>query len=190
MLTIAWDVDDVLNNLAYEWLNYFCKKYNKKISYEDLVINPPCEIIGVSREEYSASLDEFRLSEAALNMEPDKNILCWMEKSGNKFHHIALSATSAQTARNGAYWVMKNFYKYIHSYNIVPSYRANDKVLRPFQNKGEFIESLKFVDVLVDDNEHNIKDAVSAGAQGFLVKRPWNKGGLEIPEILEKLERL
>ncbi len=190
MITIAWDVDDVLNNLTGEWLKYFCKKYDKDISYSELTVNPPCEIIGVGLDEYLKSLDEFRMTDIALNLTPNKYILDWMKKSGRRFNHIALSATSAQTACNGAYWVMKNFYEYIHSYNIVPSYRNNDTISRPFKDKGEFIKECKYIDILIDDSEKNIERAKNAGALGFLVKQPWNKNGLEITEILEKLNEL
>lgn len=186
MLTIAWDVDDVLNNLMEKWLEFFCHESNCVVSYEAIIKNPPCEILNITKFEYEKSLDKFRLSNEALEMQPNSEILFWMEQYGKNFNHIALSATSANTCCNGAYWVMKNFYKYIHSYNVVPSIRSNDGVLRPFLNKGDFIQKVQGIDVLVDDNEQNIIDAQKAGCRGFLVKQPWNDG-MAIRDILKEL---
>lgn len=190
MLTIAWDVDDVLNNLMQSWLIDYSEKNNCKVSYENIITNPPNQILGIELEKYLDSLDEFRLNPKALDMLPNAKILNWLNNKGHLFHHIALSTTSAKTARNGAFWVMKHFYKWIHSYNIVPSYRKDDEFSKLNKTKKDFLNKVKYVDVLIDDSEKNIKDAQDLGIKGFLVSRPWNKNGLTIDEILNKLEEI
>lgn len=190
MLTIAWDVDDVLNNLMEEWLKDYSIKNEKQIPYSSIKENPPSEILGISLNEYFKSLDKFRLSEASLNMAPNSEILNWFEQNGGYFKNIALSATTQFTSQNGAFWVMKHFSKWISSYNIVPSYRDGENYTRQFETKKDFLNWIKVVNILVDDNEKNIQQAEELGIKGFLVSRPWNTGGLTITEILAELNKL
>lgn len=190
MLTIAWDVDDVLNNLMQAWLEDYCEQKNIEFAYENLTTNPPHELLGITLGEYLTSLDEFRKSKKALYMEPNLEILNWMEKNEGKYKHVALSATSCETAKYGAFWVMKNFSKWINSYNIVPSYRAGENFLRQNETKKDFLQWTNFVDILIEDSEKNFTEASSIGIKSFLVAKPWNNGVRTIKEILEEIDKL
>jgi len=50
--TIAWDVDDVLNNLMKVWLEQFWQPKNvgQSPNYEEIKVNPPYQLLGVNRE--------------------------------------------------------------------------------------------------------------------------------------------
>jgi len=190
MLTIAWDVDDVLNDLTKQWLYYYCKKQNIKMEYKDIVSNPPHNILNMTFDEYINSLDSFRLSDKALNMLPNSKILNWFEQYGYLFNNIVITSTSAKTSQNSAFWVMKHFYKWIHSFNIVPSYRIDDNVVRTDKTKKDFLERIGNVDIFIDDNKKNIDDAKELKIKTFLVAKPWNKNGLKIEDILMELTKI
>ena len=70
MKTIAWDVDDVLNELMFYWFEdcYKNEHNNIKQNFKDLVNNPPQDILGISNDEYLKSLDRFRISEKGRNL--------------------------------------------------------------------------------------------------------------------------
>lgn len=190
MLTIAWDVDDVLNNLTKQWLCDYCEKQNIKIAYKNIVSNPPHNILNITFDEYINSLDSFRLSNKALNMLPNNKIINWFEQYGYLFNNIVITSTAARTSQNSAFWVMKHFHKWIHSFNIVPSYRVNDNVVRNDKTKKEFLERERNVDIFIDDNEKNIEDAKELGIKTFLVAQPWNSNGLKIEKILIELTKI
>ena len=190
MLTIAWDVDDVLNNLTEQWLCNYCKTKNIKIKYENIIENPPHNILNITFDEYIDSLDSFRLSDKALNMLPNSKILNWFEQYGYLFNNIVITSTSAKTSQNSAFWVMKHFYKWIHSFNVVPSYRIDDNVVRINKTKKDFLKKFGNVDIFIDDNEENIEGAKELNIKTFLVSKPWNKNGLEIENILMKLTEI
>ena len=67
MLTIAWDVDDVLNNLMEAWLGEAWKPAtrNARCPIRKLRENPPHRLLGVPESDYHSSLDAFRLSDGA-----------------------------------------------------------------------------------------------------------------------------
>ena len=153
MLTIAWDVDDVLNDLTKQWLCDYCEGKNIKIEYKDIVSNPPHNILNITFYEYINSLDCFRLSDKALNMLPNDKILNWFEQYGYLFNNIVITSTAAKTSQNSAFWVMKHFYKWIHSFNVIPSYRIDDNVVRIDKTKKDFLERVGNVDIFIDDNE-------------------------------------
>lgn len=191
ILTIAWDVDDVLNDLMRQWLEDFELSSNKiQTLYDDILENPPHEILGISLHEYLNLLDIFRLSNKAYNMKPNEEIRSWFEEKGSSFRHIALTATPLKTAHVSAYWVTKNFGKWINSFNFVPSRRDEDNFSAQDKTKKEFLHRIKTVDILIDDNKNNIDDAESLGIKGILVSRPWNTGGHSIKEALGILDKI
>ncbi len=90
MITIAWDVDDVLNDLTGVWLQKqwrpahpFCRT-----TYRDLRCNPPLSVIGAGLEEYLESLDEFRRNRYLPDLQPLPEALSWFERNGERYRHI------------------------------------------------------------------------------------------------------
>ena len=187
MITIAWDVDDVLNNLTEAWLKDYNERCGFGYKYEDLTQNPPCKLLKLSHSEYIDLLDSFRLSEKAKNLDANLKILKWMKQYSGKFSHIALTATSAHTAHNSAFWVLKNYGQYIHSYNIIPAKR-NYTIATRYKTKKDFLLAHEDVKILVDDNIQNIEEANSCGVKAYLLKQPWNNG-LDILQILDEIDR-
>lgn len=190
MLTIAWDVDDVLNDLMRVWFEeYWIPSQNKPVlSYEDISQNPPHKVLGISRNEYLSSLDKYRLSDSALGMKPNAEILSWLQVHGSKYKHLALTATPLKAAHMSAFWVTKHFGQWIRSFNFVPSPREDDNFPAYHQDKAEFLNWIKTVDVFIDDNEENIAAAEALGIRGILISRPWNSGGYSIKQALGMLD--
>jgi len=189
MKTIAWDVDDVLNNLMFDWFTKHCKKNNiSNIRYQDLTENPPHKILKISKESYLTSLDQFRSYNYYQSLEPDKKILDWFNNYGHKARHIVLTSVPYSKADLSAAWIIKYFGKWIRSFNFVPSYRKNVDIPVYDKSKKEFLSWLGNIDILVEDNIQNYSDAKKLGLESFLVKQPWNNSKSELEEVLEKLK--
>ena len=111
MLTVVWDVDDVLNDLMYQWFVHGWRAQHPEcvISYEELTTNPPHEVLGIGCADYLSSMDLFRKTERARNMSPRPEILTWFCEEGGRFRHIALTARPLETAPDVAHWVMHYF---------------------------------------------------------------------------------
>jgi 5'(3')-deoxyribonucleotidase len=191
MLTIAWDVDDVLNNLMAEWLRdkWLPEHPGCGVTFEQIIENPPERILKSTREEYLESLDAYRLSGKYMLMPPNSETLNWFQASGDKARHIALTAVPLKAAHVSAHWVMKNFGKWIRGFHFVPSFRTG-KVPSYDENKASYLKWLDKVDVLVDDNPENIQQAQNMGIRGILISRPWNKSSLTLKEALKELDAL
>ncbi|MEA3493982.1 MAG: hypothetical protein U9R38_06315 [Candidatus Margulisiibacteriota bacterium] len=189
MKIIVWDVDDILNNLMYCW---FTRKWlpehpDCKLTYEQITENTPERLLNCTREEYLASLDDFRLSEMYPEMKPNNEVLAWFEKYGDRARHIALTAVPIEAAHVSAAWVMKNYGKWIRSFNFVPSTRR-DKTIPEYDNtKAEYIKRLGTVDIFIEDNEENIKGVKE---KSLLVSRPWNKGKDSMQQVLDKITKM
>lgn len=192
MITIAWDVDDVLNDLMRCWLNdkWLPEHPDCKIRFEQITENTPERIINSSKEEYLLSLDSFRLSKAYSRMEPNPEILAWFEKSGGKTRHIALTSVPLKTAHISADWVVKNFGRWIRSFNFIPSSRIGDNVTEYDSTKTDYLRWLNKIDVLVEDSDQNIREAGKIGVKGILIKRPWNKGDLSVKAALAEINKI
>lgn len=189
MKTIAWDVDDVLNDLMLMWFKQKWVEDHKdcKLRYEELAENPPHRLLGVCINEYLRSLDEYRLSALYQQMTPVKELMDWFARHGNNFRHIALTAVPLVAASASAQWVFKHFGTWIRTFHFVPSKRAGQNIPDYDADKAAFLKWLSKVDVLVDDNIANIETAGAIGIKGILWPRPWNDSKQTISEALTLL---
>ncbi|MFH0855128.1 MAG: hypothetical protein V1869_01220 [Candidatus Omnitrophota bacterium] len=192
MITIAWDVDDILNDLMRCWLvdKWLPEHPDCRVCFEQITQNTPEYIIKSTKEEYRLSLDIFRLSGAYHRLSPDPEVLAWFENFGEKARHIALTCVPLKAAHISADWVMRNFGKWIRSFNFVPSPRLNEEAPDYGHSKAGYLEWLNNVDVLVEDSEENILQAKELGLKGILVAKPWNKSGLSIKAALAQINKI
>jgi len=191
ILTIAWDIDDVLNELMREWFEKEWKPNHPecKINYEELVKNPPHETLGVPKEEYLASLDKFRISSYS-KLKPIPEVLDWFKKYGDKCRHIALTSTPFRTSSISAEWLIRNFGAWIRTFHFIPSYREGVIIPKYDENKGEYLKYIKNVNAIVEDSMKNIQSAEEIGVKGVIFSRPWNNGSDSINEMLDKITKL
>lgn len=174
--TIAWDVDDVLNELTRAWFGRWTAAGRAAPAggYEGLSANPPHEALGLGRDDYLASLDAFRASPEGLDLPPRPEALAWFEAHGGDFRHIALTATPVANAPASASWVMRHFGRWIHTYHVVPSPRAGDRVAAADADKAGFLAWLGRVDLVVDDSADVVRAADGLGIATVLFPQPWN----------------
>lgn len=187
MKTIIWDVDDVLNNLMYEWFDYWLHTHSEcNIKYKDLFQNPPHNLLGISLKEYRISLDEFRQKHGA-QFKPAPEVIEWFRLNGSKYRHMALTAVPLSLANISAEWVYRYFGNWIRSFNIVPSPRESDPKYQYDLSKKDFMYWLNMGDILVDDNLINITGADELGKQTIIFPRPWNDSKRSLSEALQSL---
>lgn len=191
MLTLVWDVDDVLNDLMYQWFlhGWLTEHAGCGISYGELTSNPPHLVLGVERAEYLESMDRFRQTQRAGTMSPNAEVLAWFRRHGHRFRHIALTARPLETAGDVALWVMRHFGAWVRCFGVVPS-RPDERVPVYDQSKGQFLAWLGRGDVLIDDSTENIREASSLGLRTLQPAQPWNKSTLTITAVLDYLTQL
>ncbi len=189
MLTLAWDVDDVLNELMRTWLDVWWRPQHPDcmLTYEDIKKNPPHQLLGVELDEYLQSLDEFRLSGLYEQMQPNPEVLEWFRNHGSLFRHIVVTAVPRAAAQVSSSWVIKHFGDWIRTFHFVPSARPRDIPTTYESTKAGYLEWLDRVDIFIDDNMRDIHEVRSLGIHCFLVSQPWNSGWMKIEEILESL---
>jgi hypothetical protein len=190
MLTIVWDVDDVLNDLMYQWFTYswVIAHPECQTDYAGLSANPPHKVLNITREEYLDSLDEFRKTERAKGMRPNAAVHAWLQNYGDRFRHVALTARPLGSAPEVAHWVMSNFGAWVRCFGVVPTRTAGGTPTYD-RNKGEFLRWLGCGDILVDDSMENILQAGSLGMKTLLYPQPWNDSTLTADTLLEQLSR-
>lgn len=189
MKTIAWDVDDVLNNLTFEWFNreWLGSYPDCRRKYEELTENPPNRLLDVDIDIYLQSLDKFRKTDGA-NLIPNPVVLDWFNEYGNKFRHIALSAVPLNCANISAEWTLRHFGKWIRSFNFVPSLRKEITHTAYDSTKTDYLKWIGSIDIFIDDNEKNFSGIEALGINGYLVRKPWNSSNFHIVDILEILK--
>jgi hypothetical protein len=176
METIAWDVDDVLNDLMREWFSVEWKSKHPRceVAFDEISENPPHGILKVTKEEYLESLDSFRASEGYSRLAPVEPVLKWFVTNGHEYRHIAVTRVPVRFAPQSSEWVLRHFGKWIRTFHFVPSPRNTIAIPEYDVNKKDFLQWIQKVDYLVDDNEENIDAIESIGVKGILFPRPWN----------------
>lgn len=189
MLTIAWDIDDVLNDLMREWFLWWKSSHaGCGLLFEEITVNPPHELFGISLNAYLKSLDQFRLERYALLM-PNADVVKWFAENGFRARHIVLSAVPVECACQSAAWVMRHFGLWIRGFHYIPSGREGKEKLAYDQTKADFLKRTGIADIFVDDSVRNVEEAKAAGVKSYLLDRPWNQRGISLPSILEKLTK-
>jgi hypothetical protein len=191
MLTIVWDVDDVLNQLMRRWFEdqWLPSHPECRLSYSDITENPPHRLLSVTKAEYLSALDRYRTSEAARRMQPRAEIADWLARYGREFRHLALTARPLDSAACASEWVFRHFGGYIRAFGVVPSRLRPGEPLYD-SDKSEFLQWLRGADVLVDDGPENIERASRAGIQGVLFPQPWNQSTQSAAEVLDMLAHM
>ncbi len=192
MKTIAWDVDDVLNDLMRVWFDGGWLKSHPECAmrYADITENPPHMLLGVSKIEYLRSLDEFRLSDGYQKMSPLPEVKEWFLKYGAYSRHIVVTATPLITAPASSAWVMRHFGKWIRTFHFIPSRRDGQNIPQYDENKADFLKWLDKADVFVDDNEENLRGAEKLGMKCVTIPRPWNGSKKGLAETLKTLSEM
>jgi hypothetical protein len=192
VLTIAWDVDDVLNDLTRLWLTEaWCPTHPSAPAYEALTQNPPDAVLGVSLASYLASLDKFRHTPAYVDQAPVSLVHEWFRDHGEAFRHLALTAVPLHAAGQSAAWVIQHFGRWIRSFNFVPSPRVGDPPPPPERDKAAWLAWSGVAHVLVDDSDANVGAARELGMTALLFPRPWNAdSGRPVSDLLAELESL
>jgi hypothetical protein len=190
MLTIVWDVDDVLNNLMATWLEEAWRPAHPgcTVACGDLTANPPHQVLGVEKSEYLASLDEFRASSRAHSLTPHPVILDWLAVHGRYFRHMALTARPLASAGSAADWVFRHFGSYIRSYGVVPS-RLDPALPLYDRDKADFLRWFPAADYFVDDSEENVDAVRKMGVNGIVFPQPWNRAARTVEDTLNLLTR-
>jgi hypothetical protein len=190
LVTIVWDVDDVLNDLMYQWLTYgwMVEHPDCRVSYGELTENPPCGVLGVGKAEYLESLDSFRRTARGLEMKPNAAVLEWFREQGAKYRHIALTARPLESAPDAARWVMRHFGAWIRCFGVVPTRDVPADVPAYDKDKGDFLVWLGKGDVLVDDTPENLRQAAALGLRTIEFPQPWNGSKESVESVLRQLD--
>jgi hypothetical protein len=188
MQTIAWDVDDVLNDLMREWFEraFLIENPASRASYAELCENPPHHVLGIERHAYLDSLDNFRLAHGA-QLAPNPELIGWFERHGDSFRHQAITATPLATAPISAAWVLRHFGRWIRTISIVPSPRPADRSKRWDIGKLDMLRAVGGARVLVDDTPKNLLGAELHGVRPLLFPRPWNTQTATVSALLAQI---
>ena len=188
MKTIVWDVDDVLNNLMQTWLEQAWKPGHPQcsVTYAGITENPPNRVLRIAESEYLASLDEFRQSDAAQRMTPNRAILAWLHAHGDCYRHVALTARPLSSTPHAAEWLFRHFGAYFRCFGVVPS-RPDPATPLYDHDKGDFLKWLGGAEFLVDDSPDNVELAQGLGIDAVLYPQPWNRATTSVDDLLRNL---
>lgn len=189
MLNIAIDIDDTLNNLMQVWLLHYNLQRGTLFKFEDLKVNPPHEILGITKKDYINNLDKFKINyynKVIVN----KKFWWWFDINGTKANFIAITSTSMETVSESSKWLFNCFGEWIRNYVVIPNHTDKYHEYKYFQSKAQWMDWFGKVDIYIDDNEKSIKQVneICPKVKTICIKQPWNSG-LETKRVLEILDK-
>ena len=153
------------------------------MSYDGIVENPPNRVLGIERSEYLESLDVFRASERARRIDPNGEVLDWLERNGANCRHIALTARPLDTVPHAAEWVFRHFGRHLRAFGVVPSRLGIDAPVYD-QGKDGFLMWFGGPSVLVDDSAENVRAAKASASRVFSTPSRGTKARVRLPKHL------
>jgi hypothetical protein len=187
MVTIVWDIDDVLNELTEEWIDSI--NHPSVFSKEQLKSPDFHSVLGWSQSEYLQSIDTFRLT-SFVDLEPNASIQKFMSDNSHVVH-LVLTATPLLSAHISAEWTFRNFGKWVDGFLLAPSSRPTISSTRrsKYDHLARLVSSRDVV-LCIDDHPSNIAAALSAGAAPILWPQPWNGSSITHEDALLQLSKL
>lgn len=169
---VAWDIDDVLNDLTLQWASW--------VGLEVWELVPPTgdsatwvSSLGMKPSEYLESLDAYR-NDSYKALEPNPFILQllsdWPSQDDT---HIALTATPLFAQSIVAEWTMRHFGDWFRGVWFCPSQRPADPPGMPATTKGGVLSKFRVRALLIDDSVSNLA-TIETPNVGLLYPRPWN----------------
>ncbi len=192
-LTLIWDLDDVLNDQTRLWLERsWCVAHpDKAVTYDELTENPPHRILGVTREEYLASMDEFRASSAGVRLRVPDEVTAWFRSNGRRARHVVVTACPQRFAADRARWVYENLGPWMCGVHVVPSPRPGDTVQLQDRTKSDWLRWFGRSDaVLIDDAPEYISAARNLSMRAIVVPHPWNGASGTRADALRQIDSL
>ncbi len=185
MLTIAWDMDDVLNDLIWAWFHeeWLPSHPDCRLQYRDLLENPPHRILGIESGEFVNMIDAYRESDKAAKLTPSPQILDWLASYGALCLHAVVTARPIGSLPQMSHWLFRHFGGYVRALGVVPV-RLKPGEPAYHNTKGEFRSWFGKIDVLVDDSEENLRSAEASGVRGILFPQPWNSNRGTVSDTL------
>lgn len=175
---IIWDVDDVLNDFTSKWLD----TYYPENEYNNLISNPPHELLRISLSQYYKQIDEFRLKCDNFLL-PNFYVMNWFEKHGKLFNHIICTARPQKSLTNIIAWINKFSLGYFDIFISAPSPRMSMTT----RNKSDILNNLNVEGYFIDDSPENFININIENLTCLTFPQPWNNQRLSIQELLEKL---
>ncbi|MBR3708800.1 MAG: hypothetical protein IKM17_07310 [Lentisphaeria bacterium] len=172
---LIWDVDDVLNTLMQQYAACGFPENSKKLSYGELTENPPHDLLGISKEDYLASLDRVRAC-GFYDLPPRPEVMAFFAECGHLFDHIVLSAVPLRFMEKSSAWVLHYFGEWIQNCLFIPSPRPDCCVKsQMFSSKAEAVGFFGPRAVLIDDAVKNVEETLSSGGRAVYFPAPWNR---------------
>jgi hypothetical protein len=185
--TIAWDVDDVLNDLTRSW----AESVGLEERFDDGVGGDPASYVtslGFPPGEYLSSLDEFRAHRYG-SLEPNPLTRLWFMRHGTRCDHVALTRTPLWASALVRAWVLEHFGRWITDVIVTPSRRPTDPTGTRYPSKGDVMASIREPAALVDDTEANLLTAREI-CRVVTFAQPWNSGASQEDSLAELTEIL
>jgi hypothetical protein len=174
---IIWDFDDVLFPLTENWFNQVGAGMQSRITrYEEVTVNPPLELMGLSLDDYLGSLDSFRLSDFAQTIKPKKVIQNWFAVYGSAYENEVLTARPLHTLEAAKTWLANYFPNYFSGFGFVPSARPGVDISGYPKSKRAFLEAENMrPQYFIDDKAETVADiSAMGGIHAILYPAPWN----------------
>ncbi len=169
---MAWDVDDVLNDLSAAWASH------EGLDWKSARGGSPKEMassLGIPEDEYLASLDRFRREEYRF-LSPNPFIRDWLSQAAGSVRSVAITRTPIRTAGQVSRWVFETYGHLIQGYFVALSPRREDPVNTTYESKADVVRRIVGVVALVDDQPANFSDLpVTCAALEY--PRAWNSAG-------------
>lgn len=169
-MRIGIDIDDVLFNTTFHWIEYCNKKFKLSLNYEEKQVYSLGATLNKTEEEGINSFEDFCKTKYFLEMKPVNGAIDTITKLSKKHELIIITSrnkTIEQETRESINKYFKDKFKQIHI-------TENHLGIKTKKTKYDVCKENNCT-LLIEDAYHHAIDCAEKGIQTLLYNRPWNE---------------
>ena len=167
-MKIGIDFDDVINEFTDSLMEFYHKKYGKKVTRDQILIWDWGLYWGISREEATKRVDEFHETNIIDNLIPLKYAINSLKKLMKSHELFIITGRPIRFKSKVDSWLQHHLN---NSLNVI---HAGEWHKGQAATKAEICKDLN-IPILLEDAPNTAKEVAEAGVNVILFDKPWNK---------------
>ena len=181
-VSVAVDVDDVLADYTPNFIKWHNKRHGTDFKLEDIHTFHFASLLGCTREEAIARVDEFQTTEEFRRILPILNSQAGISLL-SKYHELHIITSRIEKIRSETNdWITKyfsNLFSGIHFSSNV--YRQKNG-----KTKAQICSDLG-IKIMIEDSIDYAFECASQNVQVLLIDKPWNRNGGKNHDLITRV---
>ena len=167
-MKIGLDFDDVTNDFVSNLMEFYHKKYGKKVEKKDLLVFDWSLYWGIPRDEATRRVDEFHESHKVEELPPVKDAISSLNKLMKRNELVIITGRPLRFKSTVENWLKHHLKKNLQVIHAGEYHKGQAA------RKSKICKELG-ISLMIEDSGETALDCAEEGIKVLLFDKPWNK---------------